>query len=164
MGVSGAGKSVVGAALAQALGVRFVEGDDYHSAESVRKMASGTPLTDADRAGWLRALAALIADARADARGFVLSCSALTRGYRDVLRGGDAQLRFVFLRGDATLLAERMAARHGHFMPASLLASQLATLQEPDAGERAIVCDIAWPPAQLVSHVVASLASAATSR
>lgn len=154
MGVCGSGKSRVGAALARALGVDFVEGDEYHPAENVQKMAAGIPLADDDRAGWLRALAArLAASAKADT-GLVLTCSALKRSYRDVLRTGAPDVRFVFLRGSRALIAERLADRHGHFMPSSLLDSQLATLEEPSADEGAWICDIAESPRDLVEALV----------
>ena len=155
MGVSGSGKSLIGAALAQALRIDFVEGDAYHSAENVTRMTSGVPLTDEDRAQWLQSLAAQILEAKAAGTGLVMTCSALKRKYRDVLRAGAPELRFVFLRGSPTLLAERVASRRGHFMPPSLLESQLATLQEPSPEEGAWICDISEPPSDLVAKLVA---------
>jgi gluconokinase len=155
MGVAGSGKSTVGTALAHALGADFVEGDDYHSAENVKRMASGIPLTDADRAGWLRALAARIRDSRDAGTGLVMACSALKRSYRDILRARAPELQFIFLRGAGALIAERLAGRHGHFMPSSLLESQLATLEEPSPDERAWVCDITESPRDLVAALVA---------
>jgi gluconokinase len=155
MGVSGSGKSLIGATLARALGVTLVEGDAYHPAENVRRMAAGIPLTDVDRAGWLRSLAKVIADARQQGIGLVVTCSALKRSYRDVLRTGTADLRFVFLRGEKALIAERLASRQGHFMPASLLDSQLATLEEPSPDEDAWVCEIDQPPEAMVAALVA---------
>ena len=155
MGVSGAGKSRIGAAFARAIDVDFVEGDEYHPAENVKKMASGIPLTDDDRAEWLRALAARIDDSRDAGIGLVMTCSALKRSYRDVLRDGSPELRFVFLKGSKALVAERVASRRGHFMPASLLESQLATLEEPTADEGAWVCDIRKSPDDLVAALVA---------
>jgi gluconokinase len=141
MGVSGSGKTTVGTALAQALGVEFVEGDDYHPPDNVRSMAAGIPLTDEDRAGWLSVLAERLTQARESGADIVMSCSALKRAYRDVLRtGGDPQ--FIYLSGPRVLLEERLAARRGHYMPASLLDSQLATLEEPSPDEGAWVCDI----------------------
>ena len=142
MGVSGSGKSLIGAALARALDVDFVEGDDYHTAANVARMASGIPLTDDDRAEWLRSLAARIRKARDSGIGLVVSCSALKRSYRDILRGAASELRFVFLQGPRGLLAQRLASRRGHYMPLSLLESQLATLEEPSPDEQAWVCDI----------------------
>jgi len=155
MGVAGSGKSLIGAAFAQALGVDFVEGDAYHPAENVRKMAAGTPLTDADREGWLRALAARLGDAKRAGTGLVMSCSALKRSYRDLLRAQAPDLRFVFLKGPRALLAERLAGRRGHFMPASLLESQLATLEEPSSDEEAWLCDISQSPDAIVAGLVA---------
>ena len=155
MGVSGSGKSLIGAALARALGIDFVEGDVYHPAENVERMSSGVPLTDDDRVRWLRSLAMRIREAREADTGLVMSCSALKRSYRDVLRAEAGELRFVFLRGTRALLAERLAGRRGHFMPPSLLDSQFATLQEPSPDEEAWVCDIRESPQDLVAALVA---------
>jgi carbohydrate kinase (thermoresistant glucokinase family) len=155
MGVSGSGKTVIGAALARAVGVDFVEGDAYHSAENVRRMASGIPLTDDDRADWLRLLAARLGEAKQAGTGLVMACSALKRSYRDILRADAGGLRFVFLKGERELIAERLAARRGHFMPPSLLESQLATLEEPSPEEDAWVCDIRQPPEDIVAALVA---------
>jgi gluconokinase len=155
MGVAGSGKSLIGAAFARALGVDFVEGDDYHPAENVERMARGIPLTDDDRAGWLRALAMRIGEAKDAGTGLVMSCSALKRSYRDVLRARAGELRFVYLRGSRALLAERLAGRRGHYMPASLLDSQLATLEEPSPDEGAWVCDIKESPQEIVAALAA---------
>jgi len=155
MGVSGSGKSLIGAALARALRIDFVEGDEYHPAENVERMSSGVPLTDDDRVRWLRSLAMRIREAREADTGLVMSCSALKRSYRDVLRAEAGELRFVFLRGTRALLAERLAGRRGHFMPPSLLDSQFATLQEPSPDEEAWVCDIRESPQDLVAALVA---------
>lgn len=154
MGITGSGKSTVGAKLAQALGVDFVEGDDYHPLENVKRMASGIPLTDDDRAGWLRGLAIRIREAREAGRGLVLTCSALKRSYRDVLRAAAPELQFVFLGGSRELIAERLAGRRGHFMPASLLDSQIATLEEPTPDEHALEYDITQPPQKIVDDLV----------
>jgi gluconokinase len=155
MGVAGSGKSTIGAALARALDIDFVEGDAYHPAENVKRMASGIPLTDDDRAGWLRALADRIREAKDAGRGLVMTCSALKRSYRDVLRAEAPDLQFIFLRGPRALIAERLAGRRGHYMPASLLESQLATLEEPSPNERAWVCDISESPEDLVADLIA---------
>lgn len=155
MGVCGSGKSLIGAMLARALGVAFVEGDDLHPPENVQRMAAGTPLTDDDRRGWLLAIAARLHEARRAGIGLVASCSALKRTYRDLLRSaGDRDVRFVYLRGTKVLLAERMAQRRGHFMPPSLLDSQLAILEEPAPDERAWVCDITQAPHVIVTELV----------
>jgi gluconokinase len=154
MGVSGAGKSTVGAAFAQALGVDYAEGDKYHPPENVKLMAAGIPLTDADRAGWLRALATRIGTAKQAGNGLVVACSALKRSYRDILRAAAKDLTFVYLRGSKDLLADRLANRSGHFMPATLLDSQLATLEEPGADESAWVFDISETPEAIVADLV----------
>jgi gluconokinase len=155
MGVSGSGKSLIGAALARALGIDFVEGDEYHSAESVERMSSGIPLTDDDRAQWLRSLAGRIREAKDNGAGLVVACSALKRSYRDILRTRADDLQFVFLKGKAALISERLASRRGHFMPPSLLDSQIATLEEPSPDEHAWVCDISQQPKDLVASLVA---------
>jgi len=155
MGVSGSGKSLIGAAFARALGIDFVEGDDHHSAENVQRMSREVPLTDDDRVRWLRSLAVRIRETKDAGTGLVMTCSALKRSYRDVLRAQASELRFVFLRGPPALLAERLASRRGHFMPPSLLDSQLATLEEPSPDEHAWVCDIRESPQDLVAALVA---------
>lgn len=151
MGVAGAGKSMVGAVLAAALGVPFVEGDQLHPPDNVALMTAGTPLDDAHRAVWLRRIADRIHASRLCGEGVVVSCSALKRQYRDVLRDGDAEVRFIHLRGETALLRSRLESRHGHFMPASLLDSQLAALEPPDDHERAWVCDAGLPLDQIVA-------------
>ncbi len=158
MGVSGAGKTAVGARLAQAAGLPFVDGDDLHPPANIAKMAQGTPLTDADRAGWLDAIAARLGSAQRDGTGLVVACSALKRAYRDRLRAAAPALRFVHLTGDATLIGARLAARTGHFMPTSLLASQFATLEAPTADEGAWTFDVAQSPEQIVDNLVTRLA------
>ncbi|MEP7346010.1 MAG: gluconokinase, partial [Gemmatimonadaceae bacterium] len=154
MGVAGAGKSIVGSALARALGVDFVEGDDYHPAENRRRMSAGIPLTDKDRFEWLRLLATRLREAKDAGRGVVLACSALKRSYRDVLRVETPNVRFVYLEGQRAVLAERLAERRGHFMPSSLLDSQLAALQEPAPDEQAWFCDIRDAPEDIVAALV----------
>lgn len=155
MGVSGCGKSTVGAALAQALRVEFVEGDAFHPPDNVARMAAGIPLTDADRAGWLHALAAHLAQAAP--RGVVVSCSALKRAYRDILRGRQSVVRFVWLDLPRAQLESRLSTRTGHYMPPSLLDSQLATLEPPQADEDAIRIDASRPVATLVAEALARL-------
>jgi len=151
MGVSGSGKSTVGRLLAERLGRRFVDADDLHPEANVEKMANGLPLTDDDRWPWLDA----VSDALVD-RAPVVACSALRRVYRDRLRVRSPELRLVFLAGTALLIADRVDARD-HFMPTSLLASQLATLEPPTADEHAVVVDIGSSPDDLVAQVVARL-------
>lgn len=157
MGVAGSGKSRVGAALARVLGVVFVDGDDHHSAANVARMASGIPLTDDHRAEWLGELAAILAAARDGGTGIVLACSALRRSYRDLLRAGiaPAPLQFIHLTGAPALIAQRLTSREGHFMPAALLESQLATLEEPGDDEAAWVCDIRSSPDDIVASILA---------
>jgi len=155
MGVSGCGKSTLGQALAQALGVPYIEGDELHPPRNVALMAAGTPLTDADRAGWLDVIGERLAQA-ADS-GAVVTCSALRRVYRDRLRAASPDLRLVHLHGDPALLAARLGQRTGHYMPATLLPSQLQTLEPPDPDEAAITLDIAQPPEALVSRALQAL-------
>jgi carbohydrate kinase (thermoresistant glucokinase family) len=157
MGVSGSGKSTIARALADRLGWDFAEGDSLHPAANVAKMAAGTPLTDDDRWPWLDRIAAWIADERTAGRSGVITCSALRRRYRDVLRG--AGVRFVYLRGSRALLAERMERRVGHFMPTSLLDSQLETLEEPSPDEDALSVDVGGTPEQAVEEIVTRLRS-----
>jgi gluconokinase len=153
MGTAGAGKSRIGSALATALGARFIEGDAYHPPENVARMAAGIPLTDADRHGWLLALAAELRTARERGQSVVLACSALRRAYRELLRSGDEAIRFVVLQADETLLRARLEKRQGHYMPASLLASQLATLELPGADERAWVLHASDTPEMILSQI-----------
>jgi gluconokinase len=154
MGVCGAGKTLIGSTLARELGIEFVEGDDLHPPENVKRMAAGIPLTDDDRHGWLLAIAQRIREAKRGGRGLVASCSALKRKYRDLLRAeGDADVRFVYLAGSRDLIADRLANRRGHFMPAALLESQLATLEEPSPDEQAWMCDISEAPDAIVANL-----------
>lgn len=161
MGVSGCGKSSLGQQLALALGAEFIEGDRHHTPENVARMAAGVPLTDADRAGWLASLADLLAQARQEGRPVVLACSALKRSYRDVLRRA-GPLHFVLMTAPREVLAQRLAARSGHYMPASLLPSQLATLEPPQHDEAAIVVDATQPLPVLVDTVLTQLRAPTT--
>jgi gluconokinase len=154
MGVSGVGKSTIGNALAATLGVPFLEGDAYHPPGNVAKMSAGQPLDDGDRAGWLQALADEIRNAQAQGNGLVLSCSALKRRYRDLLRQADPALRFVHLQGPRELIADRMTKRPGHYMPPSLLDSQLRDLEPLQADEDGLVLDIMLAPDALVGRIV----------
>jgi gluconokinase len=151
MGVSGCGKSTVGRALATALGLPFIEGDDLHPLRNVALMAAGIPLTDDDRLEWLQAVAAALAAGAGT--GAVAACSALKRSYRDLLRTGAPALRFVHLTGDPALLAERMHRRSGHYMPPSLLQSQLDILEPPGADEAATTLDVSASPEQVLAAV-----------
>ncbi|UPH71634.1 gluconokinase [Abyssibius alkaniclasticus] len=153
MGVSGCGKSTFGQALAAALGVAFSDGDDLHTAENIAKMAAGQPLDDEDRAPWLARVGAQLADEA----GRVVACSALKRAYRDTIRSHAPEVVFVHLHGARALLQARMTTRPGHFMPARLLDSQLATLEPPATDERAIRVDIALPPEAQLAEVLAAL-------
>lgn len=137
MGVSGCGKSTVGAALAATLGARFVDADDLHPPANVARMTSGLPLRESDRLPWLAA----VADVLRTTPSVVVACSALRRAHRDVLRGGDPRTTFLHLDVPAEVLRERLSARAGHFMPATLLDSQLATLEPLADDERGLT----WP-------------------
>lgn len=154
MGVSGCGKSSVGAACADALGWMLHEGDAYHAPESVAKMRAGTPLTDLDRAGWLDRLADLLA-APADGAGVVLTCSALRRRYRDRLRQASPRLGFVFLELDYDAALARVSERAGHFFSPALVSNQFATLESPRGEPGVLVLDATQPVTSLVAAVAA---------
>ena len=154
MGVSGVGKTTVGKRLAERLGVEFLEGDDFHPPANVEKMKRGEALTDADREPWLQILARELAARREAGKCVVLACSALRRRYRDILRAGHDDVDFVFLDADQAVIQRRLDARHGHFMPPSLLDSQFATLEKPGPDERAIVVDACLPPDVIVETVL----------
>ena len=157
MGVSGCGKTTVGRLLATRLDWPFLDADDLHPPANVAKMASGIPLTDADRAPWLGMVAAWIAERRAAGEPGVVACSALKRAYRDTLRAADPELRLVFLEGERELLAERLAHRHGHFFPQRLLTAQLEDLEEPTPDENPIAVPIGLKPDEIVDEIVAQL-------
>lgn len=159
MGVSGCGKSTVGGLLAGLLGWPLEEGDDLHPPANVAKMAAGHALTDADRGPWLDRVAAWIrARVAADEPG-IITCSALKRAYRDVLRadGMADHVIFVHLRGSEERIAARLATRHGHFMPGTLLDSQFQTLEPPGPDERSITVDIDRPPREQAEEIVRRL-------
>jgi gluconokinase len=143
MGVSGSGKTTIGERLAEALGWPFYDGDQFHPHANIAKMQQGIPLTDEDRWPWLQALRAQMATWIHQGVSAVLACSALKQVYRDYLLIDEAEVRLVYLKGDYDLIRERLARRHGHFMPPALLTSQFATLEEP---ERGVVVDIRHPP------------------
>lgn len=157
MGVSGSGKTTVSTLLAAALGCQFQEGDDLHPARNVEKMQSGTPLTDADRLPWLRKVAREIDAWRARHESGVLTCSALKRSYRDIIIGDRADVTLVYLKGSYDLIHRRLAARHRHFMPATLLDSQFAALQEPTPEEHPIIVDVDSSPAEIAAEIVRQL-------
>ncbi len=154
MGVSGCGKSAIGRGLADALGCRYLEGDSFHPAANVAKMSAGIALTDADRAHWLALLQAEIGAASAAGQSLVLSCSALKRRYRDLLRSADPALRFAHLAGPRALIAARMAARVDHYMPPSLLDSQLRDLEALQDDEAGLRLNLADTPARLVADIL----------
>ena len=139
MGVSGSGKSTVGAAVAQRLRVPFADADDFHPPANIAKMTAGQALDDEDRRPWLDAIGTWLAD---HPDGAVISCSALKRSYRDQLRRHAPAVAFLHLQGDRDVIARRQASRPGHFMPASLLASQFATLEPLAADERGVTIDV----------------------
>lgn len=155
MGVSGSGKSTVGAALGQRLGVPFADADDFHPPENIAKMAAGHALDDTDRHPWLEAIGGWLADH--DAAGGVISCSALKHVYRDQLRRHAPRSWFVHLDGTHDVIARRQASRPGHFMPASLLDSQFATLEPLTADETGFVVDVDQSVDAIVDQVVAEL-------
>lgn len=157
MGVCGCGKTTVGQRIAQRLGWPFLEGDELHPQANVAKMSAGIALVDDDRWGWLDAIAARIAAGSADGRGLVVSCSALKRVYRDRLRGGARRVLFVHLQGDRDTILGRMAARTGHYMPASLVDSQFADLEPLQPDELAHPCGIGPAPGIIADAVVAAL-------
>jgi gluconokinase len=157
MGVSGSGKSTVGALLASRLRWEFEDADWFHPAANVDKMHRGIPLTDEDRWPWLAAIAAWIDDTRLAGRHAVIACSALKRRYRDVLIGSRVDVRLVYLKGDETLIARRIATRHEHFMPRSLLHSQFDALEEPSPDENPVVISIEPEPREIVAQILSAL-------
>jgi gluconokinase len=157
MGVSGSGKSTIGAMLAAHLHWRFEDGDWFHTAANVEKMHKGIPLTDDDRWPWLAAMADWIDQTRRRGGHSVLACSALKRRYRDVLIGDRGDVRLVYLKGEEALIARRIATRHEHFMPQSLLHSQFEALEEPGLDENPVTVSIAPAPRQIVARIVSSL-------
>ena len=156
MGVSGCGKSTIARALHERLGWEFAEGDEYHPRANVEKMASGRPLMDEDRWPWLRTLADWTRERDERGESTVLSCSSLKRSYRDLLRNGGAGTYFVHMHGDKGILLERMESRE-HFMPPTLLESQLDTLELLEPDERGVLVDIALPVDRAVRVVLAHL-------
>ncbi|HEX2773181.1 MAG TPA: gluconokinase [Micromonosporaceae bacterium] len=157
MGVSGSGKTTVARGISARTGLTFVEADAFHSERNVARMRSGLPLDDAARWPWLRELAAWMAARSVEGVSTVLACSALKRSYRDVLRQGPPTLSFVHLDGPAEMIRARISRREGHYMPASLLDSQFATLEPPQPDESSLVLDVSATPEALVSAAVSGL-------
>lgn len=158
MGVSGSGKTTVAHGIADATGFEFAEADAFHSPENIARMERGIPLTDADRWPWLTALAEWMAARDAAGVSTIITCSALRRSYRDVLRTGPPSVAFVHLDGPADVIRERLSGREGHFMPSSLLQSQIDTLEPLDPDESGVVLDLRKSPDGLVDDAVAWLA------
>jgi gluconokinase len=156
MGVTASGKTTVGRLLAERLGWPFHDGDDFHPPANVEKMRHGVPLTDADRAPWLDTLHRLLAAAEARGESIILGCSALKAAYRDVLGAGLHTLRIVYLKGDPATLQDRLDKRVGHFMPRTMLPSQMAALEEPTDPDT-IVVNAAQPPDVIVQQIVDAL-------
>jgi gluconokinase len=156
MGVSGAGKTRIGEMLAERLQCTFTDGDAFHSEANRKKMHDGIPLTDDDRWPWLRTIRAAIEEKQRAHETAIFTCSSLKRSYRDILRGNDRDVCFVYLHGTFEVLHERLASRTGHFFDPSLLQSQLDTLEEPGQDE-AIVVSIELTPEQIVDEVIKQL-------
>lgn len=154
MGVAGVGKTTIAAALAETLGRPVAEADSFHPATNIAKMSAGTPLTDADRWPWLESIRDWISEHGTRGEPVVVTCSALKRSYRDLLRGANARVTFVHLTGSAETINERMTHRAGHFMPAELLRSQLEDLQELDSDEDGVVVDAGSAPTEIVRFVL----------
>jgi gluconokinase len=157
MGVSGSGKTTIADGIGQRLGWPLLEGDKFHPPANVEKMSHGIPLTDEDRWPWLHAIADAIDAVRTRGESAVVACSALKRSYRDILIGERPDVVLVYLQGDKDLIAARMAARKGHFMPVALLDSQFATLEEPGPDEHPVTVSIAPPSQAIVDEVVRQL-------
>ena len=149
MGVSGSGKTTIGLRLAEALNIPFYDADDFHPKENVAKMSKGIPLTDEDRKPWLENIKSHLAEWQ-EKGGAVLACSALKNSYRKILNSSQKQLYWVYLEGSKDLILKRLQARKGHYMPASLLDSQFATLEEPTTG---LKVDIEKTPTEIVNYI-----------
>jgi gluconokinase len=159
MGVCGTGKTTVAAVLAERLGCELAEADDFHSAANVAKMAAGVPLEDSDRWPWLQQIAAWVQERDLAGRPSVVTCSALKRAYRDVLRTGSPRIFFIHLVGSRELIIERMGQRTEHFMPTSLVDSQFAILEPLGPDERGVVLDVTRSPEALASSALAAFAN-----
>ena len=161
MGISGAGKPTVAHELTARLGWSFEEGDALHPAANIAKMHAGIPLTDADRRPWLERVAAWIDAQRARKEPGIITCSALKRSYREIIIGDRPEVRLVYLRGGRNLVAEHLAGRDGHFMLASLLQTQIDTLEEPDPSEEPLTVDAARPAEENAEGVIRLLGASA---
>jgi carbohydrate kinase (thermoresistant glucokinase family) len=157
MGVAGSGKSTTGKALSKALSWPFRDADSFHPATNIDKMSRGLPLDDDDRAPWLAAIARWIDERRELAAPAIVSCSALKRAYRQRIIGARRDVRLVYLRGGRDLIRRRLTARKHHFMPAALLDSQLAVLEEPRADEDPMIVNIAMAPRKVAATIIAQL-------
>ncbi|ADX72879.1 gluconate kinase, SKI family [Pseudarthrobacter phenanthrenivorans Sphe3] len=157
MGVSGCGKSTVGSLLGERLGVPFFDGDDFHPPANKAKMAAGIPLNDDDRAPWLTEIGMALVSPAGEAGSSVIACSALKRSYRDLLRSFAPDTVFIHLTGDAATISDRLSSREHEYMPGSLLASQLATLEPLEPDEPHIAMDIREDPESLVNRLVRHL-------
>lgn len=159
MGVSGSGKSTIGAELARALKIKFIDGDDLHPRANIEKMAAGHPLNDDDRAPWLQRINDAAFSFTHKQEGGVIVCSALKKAYRDAIRRDNQNMVFVFLDGDQAMISERMRQRKGHFMKPGMLDSQFAALQRPGDDEADVVTiSIAPPVEEVVSNICQALA------
>jgi len=156
-GVSGSGKTTVGAMLAGRLGWAFADGDSFHPAANIARMRAGAPLTDADRRPWLAAIAAWMDERITAGESAVMACSALKRAYRQVLVDGRPEVRLAFLQVGRDVVADRLTARHGHFFPAKLLDSQFADLENPRPSEGALVVHAEAEPADIVAEIIGAL-------
>lgn len=156
MGVQGSGKSTVGRLLAETQGLRFIDGDDLHSADAKAKMASGHPLNDADRLPWLTRVAQTMADAQSSGESIVVACSALKRSYRDLMRGIVPGLVFAELHGNQAIVADRLSRRNHEYMPTHLLDSQFATLEPLEASEAGLRVSLTMTPDEIVGAITES--------
>ncbi|MBD7994885.1 gluconokinase [Arthrobacter sp. Sa2CUA1] len=154
MGVAGSGKTTTATALSEHLGWIAAEADEFHPAANIEKMTSGVPLTDDDRWPWLFSITGWMSTQAQNGRCTIITCSALKRSYRDVLAEAEGQVHFVHLNGQPEVLAERMQSRRGHFMPASLLPSQLSALEPLGADEPGLTVDILKTPAQITAEIL----------
>jgi gluconokinase len=157
MGVSGSGKTTIATALSERLGWTYAEADEFHSPANIERMTQGIPLTDEDRKPWLDSIAGWISEKSDRGESTIVTCSALKKAYRDVLSAADGDVRFVHLLGDVELIRSRMKTRTGHFMPESLLPSQVSTLEPLQENEHGLTVQNVDPPAEVVDRLMAEL-------